>query len=172
MTSELLNATTSPLSAKRSRGVAITRLVLAWLVTMLVLLYAWARAMTFAMMVGWPEPLYVWVFLAGLVAVWGLTFRQGLAFPPRMSVWLVGLAVMLPWAIFNVILVAMYNGERLATPVLVAFFVPATLWVPWAAWMFFAPTRLAVQCGVLGGLFAVAGGGIASLRIDDMAGAG
>src|SRR2546421_3828212 len=137
MTSDLLNATASPLHVKRSRGVAILRFVVAWLVTMLVLLYAWARAMTFTMMVGWPELLYVWVFLGGIVAVWALTFRQGLTFPPKTAAWLVGLGVMLPWAIFNVVLVAMYNGERLATPVLVAFFVPATMWVPWAAWIFF-----------------------------------
>jgi hypothetical protein len=67
---------TQTLPAKSSRsGLSPTfRLVVAWFVTLAILPYAWARTLVYFMMVNRPDPLYLGLTIAGVLAVIGLTF--------------------------------------------------------------------------------------------------
>src|SRR6266849_4668506 len=89
------------------------RLVLAWIITLAVVLYAWARTLIFTMLAGRPEPLYPLLLLAGLIGVARLTHGLSAAFRPGFTRW-VALGVALPWVLASGLLVGLYAGTDMS----------------------------------------------------------
>src|SRR2546428_1038935 len=150
----------SPENVETSRGTgfgakprfALTRLILAWLVTVAVLPLAWARSYVLASWAGQFEWLSLALTAVGLVAVGLFTYGLGRAFPSKRFRLAVGLVVALSWLGAVATLVPMFNGTLLPALTVVCLFLPLTLWVPWAAWMLFSPFRWQTRLGVLAAL--------------------
>jgi outer membrane protein assembly factor BamB len=87
--------------------------------------------------------------VVGLIAVMGLTWHLAARFRSRQTAWGIGACVALLWTAEAVALIAFYNGDAIPTWLIFAGFFPASLWVLWAAWMFFFPVRWSVRLGVL-----------------------
>src|SRR5690349_12176609 len=87
--------------------------------------------------------LYPWGYTLVFYSRWGEIHRWYLAI-------LVGVLLFAIWTTIAAILIALRNGDVLPHWLVFAGFYPATLWVVWAAWMFFAPIRNSVRFGVLG----------------------
>jgi outer membrane protein assembly factor BamB len=147
MASDVPVSTETTSRPRTRRWLAITRLVLAWVLTLAVLVYAWARTLVMDMVTQRPESPFLILCLAGLLVVIALNWNVGCALARPRFDWQVGFAVGVPWVAANGLLMSFYAGPHLPWPYVVALFVPATLWVAWAAWMFFWPlpwfTRLA-----------------------------
>jgi outer membrane protein assembly factor BamB len=127
----------------------VVRLLLALLVTWGVLLYAWLRCLVFGMLRERPEALYLALLVGGILAVMALTFRLSRSFSRPATSWFVALALAAGWLGALAWLVAMRTGTLLPRPVVAGLLIPATLWVPWAAWMFCWPMRPVVRLSVL-----------------------
>jgi outer membrane protein assembly factor BamB len=150
----------------RVPAIAWVRLVVAWLITMGVLLYAWARVFVMGRMAGRPERLWLAVLAAGLVATLLLTYRLYASFPPsgfsrKVLIWVGG-----PWVVANGLLVGLYAGSNVPPALVVLLFVPATFWVVWLAWMFSCRLDWVTRWGTLVVLLAALAGSVAILRID------
>jgi outer membrane protein assembly factor BamB len=151
-TSETISAAPAVADAARSATlVSKIRLVLAILITVSVLQYAWARSLVISAQWGWRqvERQFLVQLLVGIVAVIALTFHLAPKLHSRRFIWGVWSAVFFLWTAEAITLLALYNGDSIATWLIFAGFFPATLWVLWAAWMFFMPMRWSVRIGVL-----------------------
>jgi outer membrane protein assembly factor BamB len=122
------------------------------------------------MLVGRPELWCVGLLAAGLVATVLLTFRLAPALGGKRVGRLVLAGVLAAWVVETGVLVALAAGALVPRFYVVALFIPATLWVVWAAWMFLLPLCTAVRLGVL----AVLAGGLAAfllvLRVEGLSG--
>jgi outer membrane protein assembly factor BamB len=137
------------------------RLGLAWLITLVVLPYAWGRSVVFWMLTGRPEGLALALFGLGLfTAAWLIGGRSPRSASPRFHRWLV-LGILIPW-LAEISLLVWLNSGPLAPWVYVApVFVLSTLWIPWTVWMFYFPVSWRTRLGILGLLLAaLAGGGM------------
>lgn len=149
------------------------RLILAWLVTLTVLPYCWARTLVFGMMdPRGPGLLFPGLALAGIVAVVVLTGRLAGWFTPRRF-WLVfGVGVLAAWLAEYSLLVGVYTGSLMPKEIVFALLVPATLWVPWAAWLSVAPFGWATRLAVLVVLLAAVAPFALLLRVEGLTGEG
>jgi outer membrane protein assembly factor BamB len=146
------------------------RLLVAWVVTLAVLLYAGARTLVISMLAGRPELVYAAMLVAGLVAVIGLTYGLSAALPRFKTTSWLGPLILVPWLAGNGVLVGVYSGSEMPTLALVALYLPATLWVVWAAWMFYAPLSWTIRLGVLALLLAAAASFVLLVRIEGLTG--
>jgi outer membrane protein assembly factor BamB len=136
-------------------------------VTLVVLPYSWGYTLISTMLTDRPEPLYVILLVAALVAVAGLTQGLASAFSrPGWIAWGVGLT----WVVVVVVMVVMRAGPLLPVPLVVLLFLGATLWMPWIAWMFYRPVSWRIRLGVLAVLLAALGGFLALLKAEDLTG--
>jgi outer membrane protein assembly factor BamB len=146
------------------------RLAIAWMVTFAVVLYAWARTLILTMLAGGPESLFLGLLVGGLFTVIALTYGLDGAFPrPGFTRWVL-LSVAIPWILVNGLLVGLYAGSGLSPLLIVALFVPATLWVAWLGWMFYAPLQWSLRLGVLLLLLFATFGFVRLVRIAGMSG--
>jgi hypothetical protein len=111
------------------------RLLLAVGLTWGVLLYAWVRVLVFGMLVGFPEARYLALLAGCLPLVMLLTYRLSRHFPGPETSRFVVLALAAGWVGTLGVLVAAKTGTLLPRPVVAGLLIPATLWVPWTAWM-------------------------------------
>jgi outer membrane protein assembly factor BamB len=123
----------------KGKRVALLRLVLAGVVTMTLLPYAWARTLVMTMLNGRPELLFFAETVVGIAVVMALSWNLApiLASTRWHRIVLPALGVL--WVAVNGTLVALFNSDILWWPWVVAFFVPATLWIPWLTWMYYRP---------------------------------
>jgi outer membrane protein assembly factor BamB len=158
------------LSAKKPLFPPWLRLAVACLVTLAILPYAAARTIAMTMMVGAPEMLFLSLLVAGVIAVMGLTAGLAASFPGRVVRSIIG-AIFVLWVAIIGVLIVLFNGDLLPWPLVWLVFVPATLWAPWLAWIFFPPARWPRPVVVLLGLGLVAAASVAMLRVDGLSGA-
>ncbi len=147
------------------------RFAVAWLVTVVVLPYAAARVLTFGLNGIMPEGRYIALLLIAILAVVGLTYNLGSSLQEtgykRHLVWL----IVVPWAAFLGVLVGVYNGDALPDVVVWLVMVLATIWVAWAAWMFFRPMAWTARLGILAVLVLFFAAGIGLVKVDGLTGA-
>jgi outer membrane protein assembly factor BamB len=124
------------------------RVVLAALVTLLVLPYGWGATLITGMMANEPDVRYVRATALALAAVLGLTIGTAPAFPPRAR-WRIGAALFAAWVAELGALVVVYFGSLLPKLFAGPLLVLATLWILWAAWIFFWPLRWLPRFGIL-----------------------
>ena len=134
---------------RRARWLPIVRLIAALILTPAVLIYSWGRVLVFGMLVGRPEFRFMIMLVGGIAAVIGLT--AGLSRQLRSSTldrFVVG-GVPTLWIGVSIFIISLYFGDLLPRPVVGLFFIMATLWVMWLAWMFYYPWSWRLQMGVL-----------------------
>jgi outer membrane protein assembly factor BamB len=147
-----------------------TRLLVAAVVTLTVLPYAWGRCLILSMQIGQPETRFLVVLFAGILAVLFLSRGLAPAFAGRRVLrWADGI-VAICWIAVNGALVWLYAAPDLPRSVLVGLFVLATLWVWWLAWMFYRPRSLLVQAGILILLLGCAAAFPLTVRVKGMMG--
>jgi outer membrane protein assembly factor BamB len=149
--SEGLEAVANPATASASRQATWTRVrfILAWLMTLGALLYAWARVYVFGRIGGRPETIYVVLLIGGLLAIMALTWRLSTSLPRSQLLMRLLFWVGLPWTVANALLVGVYTSAGLPVPVVIGVFVPSTLWVVWLAWIFCIPLNWGLRLLVL-----------------------
>jgi outer membrane protein assembly factor BamB len=151
-------STTVPLAGAVGSASWLSKLraVLAILITVVVLQYAWGRTLVISAQYSWREVerQYMVALVVGLVAVMGLTYHLSAKFHSRRAALGIWACVALLWAAEAVALIAAYNGDAIPTWLIFAGFFPASLWVLWAAWMFYFPIHWSVRLGVLAVLIA------------------
>jgi outer membrane protein assembly factor BamB len=103
---------------------------------------------------GQPEMVFVGLVALALAVIIALTFRLGLAFSHPGVRWAIALSVGVPWVAVIGWLMAAYIETQIPKALFLTLFVLATLWAPWAGWMFFWPLRFWIRWGVLGLLLA------------------
>jgi outer membrane protein assembly factor BamB len=124
------------------------RLLLAMGLTAL-LPYAYGRGLVVYSQWRSFEPRFIALLLIGIVGVMGLSFRLAGSFS-RRTAWSALGVVFAVWTGFYLFLVLAYNSKQLPDWLVFAGFFPATLWVFWAAWIFFIPIRWSLRIAVLG----------------------
>ncbi len=148
----------------------LLRLVIAWGLTLGVLVYFWGRTLVIWMMTGRPEALFLAGLVAGLAAVMMLTYRLSADLNrPRLDQWVIW-GVPLSWVATIALVVFLNTGTLMPRLYVLLIFVPATLWVVWAAWMCYRPLRWSIRVGVL---YLLALGVVLSLvlfRVDGLTG--
>jgi outer membrane protein assembly factor BamB len=145
------------------------RLVLAALITLVVLPYAWGRILVIRLLTGRSEALYLGLLVVAVLAVILLTRGRAAAvgtLPGRR----IGYALAAAWVTTNVVLIALLSGPLIPWPLVALAFLPATLLPIWVAWMFYGAlswrTRLA---GVALGIVGLAVSGLL-LRVEGLTG--
>src|SRR5262249_20622721 len=133
--------------------VPLIRLAAAWIITMLVLPYAWARTLVIWMWVGQVPTRFVVMLVLGLLGVALLTFGLSSPFPRRFNR-LVGVTVALTWCVVDAVLVWFLVGDHMSKPYLFLLLLSATAWVAWTGWMFYWPMHWGTRLGVLAALVA------------------
>jgi outer membrane protein assembly factor BamB len=156
--------TLAPLSAK-------LRLPAAILVTVTLLPYALWRTCLYLMMARRAEFFFAGLVVLGVVLVIGLTFRLAKKFPGRNVAPMVGLAVGLLWTLVLGGIIVRRAGSNISPYTVAAMFVPATVWLVWTAWMFFAPITWTKRLGVLAVLLLAIVPFVAIFRVDGLTGA-
>lgn len=149
-TSESMSA--APAVAKavpQSSLLSKARLFLAVLITVTVLPYAWGRTLVVYAQWRQIEPRYAIQLLVGLAVVISLNFHLATRFHSRAFAKGVLGTVLLLWTAVSTAMIVLYNGDAIATWIILAGFFPATLWVLWTAWMFFMPIAWSARIGVL-----------------------
>ncbi len=148
---------------------AVVRLVIALVVTFAILPYAWGRVAIMWMLLGLPEALVVAMFVLGVAAVMVLTRKLSAQLDrpqvDRRLAW--GIGAM--WVGVNVVLLAISSGPLVPWYLIVWAFVPATLWVVWAAWMLYWPLWWRTRIQLLALLVVVAGVGL-SIKAEGLTG--
>ncbi|HEV3203729.1 MAG TPA: hypothetical protein VGY77_05070, partial [Gemmataceae bacterium] len=127
----------------------LIRLILAWIVTFVVLLYAWGRALVMWMMDSGVELQYLVMLIGGILAVIGLTWNLSAAWERPGINRLVHWGVPLSWIGTGVVVVLTNTGDLFPKYLSILIFVPATLWVLWFSWMFYQSIPWAYRLGVL-----------------------
>lgn len=124
------------------------RLVLAMLGS-LFLLYPWAYSLVVYSRWGQIDRRFLYQLIGGLVVVIALNFNLAKRFASRRTAIRALVTVFSLWTIIAVALIVIRNGDLLPAWLVFAGFYPATLWVVWAAWIFFLPMRATIRFGVL-----------------------
>jgi outer membrane protein assembly factor BamB len=139
-----------------SRLFHAARLLVAWGLTLTVLLYAWGYSLVVGMLVGRPQVPFLGALAGGIPAVMLLTARLPAAWPrPRLHR-LVAAGVVGTWVVLNAALFWAASGDLIPKPIAVPLFVSATFWVVWLAWLFYWPLAWWARLTVLALALAVA----------------
>ncbi|MBI3468539.1 MAG: PQQ-binding-like beta-propeller repeat protein [Planctomycetes bacterium] len=135
----------------------VTRVVLASLVTLILLPYAWGRTLIIWMLAGRPEPVFAAALVIAVIVVLGLSFGVGESrtFSGRRW-WVVG-TVATTWVAANAVLVVLSAASLVPRSLIAAVYVPATLPVLWVAWMFFCRWQWTKRLSVLVALLPLLG---------------
>jgi outer membrane protein assembly factor BamB len=105
-----------------------------------------------------------------ILVVMALTYHLSSAFPGRWFRWFVLLGVGAAWIVVLGVLVYLFVGSLMSKAIVMAMLLAATLWVPWAAWMFCFPLRPQTRLGVLAALAAVSASFPLALRVEGLTG--
>jgi outer membrane protein assembly factor BamB len=146
------------------------RLILAVIATPAVLIYAWGRVLVIGMLRGRPEAVYILLLIVGIAGVIALTMglsarlRSG-----RLDRYVIGGVPML-WVVVTSVLVWLRFGDTVPKVVAGPLFLLATLWVVWAAWMFYRPWTWRLRIGGLVALLPFAAVFPLLLRYDGLTG--
>jgi outer membrane protein assembly factor BamB len=111
--------------------------------------YAYARELVVYSQYRVLEPRFLLAVLVATPVIMLLTYGLASRFS-RRTTWIALGIVSAVWTGFYTFLVFAYNGDLLPTWLVFAGVFPATLWVVWAAWIFFIPLHWAVRGAVLG----------------------
>jgi outer membrane protein assembly factor BamB len=155
-------ATDAPSSANRidasappTQSSAVFRLAVAWVLTLVALPFVWGRVLMIGMMVGRPEPTYLGLLVGALVVVVVASYGVlGRFEPARQRI--IALAIAATWLLTNGVLIWFFSGPVFPKGQLLLVYLPATLWVVWAAWTFSTPIPWAVRLAGLAALAAAA----------------
>jgi outer membrane protein assembly factor BamB len=146
----------APEAPPRVGGFWVARLLVAWVVTLGALLYAWGRVLVASMLVGRPEAWPSALLGLGLLAVLALTVSLAGRWHSFRLHRLVAGGVLLSWLLAGAVLIGLYGGGRAPRLAVIALFVLATVWVVWLAWLPCWPLRwrgrLTVLVLLLGGV--------------------
>jgi outer membrane protein assembly factor BamB len=170
MTLDLQGSAPAQGTAPRRLGPLI-RLLLAWALTLGLLLYAWGRLLILTMLAGRPEPLALALFGGSLAGV--LLLTAGLARPslsPRGRRLIAG-GVLGSWVVTDAVLIGLFSGALLPKVVVVSLFVASGLWVVWLAWLPSWPVPFRARALVLAGLLAASPAFPLLLRTEGLTGA-
>ena len=121
------------------RRVNIARLILAIICTPAVLIYAWGRVLAIGMLLGRPEGRYLFLLVVGIAGVIALTSGLSARLQSARIDRRVMVGVPLLWVAVTSVLIWLRFGDRVPKIVAGPLFLLATLWVLWAAWMFYRP---------------------------------
>jgi outer membrane protein assembly factor BamB len=154
-----------------SRVFHAARLVVAWGLTLTVLLYAWGYTLVKGMLDGHPEPAPLIVVAGGIAAVLLLTAGLRAAWPAPRLHRVVAVAVAGSWVVLNAALFWSASGDLIPKPVAVLLFLGATFWVVWLAWLLYWPLAWPARLGVLALALAAAPLFPLLLRTDGLTGA-
>jgi outer membrane protein assembly factor BamB len=157
-----------PTSFWRTRAISVARLLVAIGLTV-VLPYAYGRQLVIYSRFELIEPRFTAQLVVGLIAVLALTFGLAGQFS-RRTAWVVLGTVFAIWTGFYTFLVFAYNGDRLPAWLVFAGFFPSTLWVLWAAWIFFIPLSWMLRSAVLALLLVATVPYLSLFEITDMTG--
>jgi outer membrane protein assembly factor BamB len=164
---------TSPLWERmilRLRRMAFVRLAIAWVMTLGVLVYFWGRTLVIWMMIGRPEAPFLAGLVVSLAAVMLLTYRLSAELNrPRLDRFVIW-GVPLSWVGTIALVVFLNTGTLMPRLYVLLIFVPATLWVVWAAWMFYRPVPWLIRSGVLVLLGSGVSVSLNFLRVDGLTG--
>ncbi len=154
----------------RRRRLDFARLILALIATPAVLIYAWGRVLVIGMLRGRPEGAYILLLIAGIAGVIALTMGvSGRLRSARLDRYvIVGVPVL--WVAVTSILVWLRFGDAVPKFVAGPLFLLATLWVVWAAWMFYRPWTWRLRIGGVVALLLFAAVFPLLLRYDSLTG--
>jgi outer membrane protein assembly factor BamB len=138
--------------------------------TLALLPYAWGRVFVIALMVDRPEWLFLGLLIAGILLIILLSYHLAPAFDKRSWHRRFGWAMASAWMMLNGVLVAISSGDLLPRLLVLVLFLPATLWVPWAAWMCYRPLRWSARLGILALLVAIGVECPLLLRVEGLTG--
>lgn len=147
-----------------------SRIILALVLTVLVLPYAWGRTLVFTMLMGTPEWMYMGLLCAAGFAVIASTFHLSRRFERAPLRWFAALAAFAGWNATNALILTLYAGGTVPQSVTIAIYLPASLWIVWMAWMFYFPLRWRTRVAVLLPLLVVFVGFISLVRVDGLMG--
>jgi outer membrane protein assembly factor BamB len=172
---ELILSTESPAPlsvapADRPSRLQIARLILAVVLTPAALIYSWGRVLVLGMFVGRPESLYVFELVAGLVVVMLLTAGLSARLNSPWIDRLVTAGIPALWVGACAAMIWLHVGDLVPKLVVGSLFISATLWVVWAAWMFYRPWSWLVRLGVLTVLIPFAIVLPLAMRVDGLTG--
>lgn len=123
------------------------RLAAAWLITLLLLPYCWARTLVVGMITrGCPETLFTAATVILCVVVAGLVAGRAVLWSPRAR-WMLAAGVLLSWLAVNTLVAWSAIGEGLPPRVVAPIFLGMTLWVPWISWVWAFPMPDAARYG-------------------------
>ncbi|MEX2285877.1 MAG: PQQ-binding-like beta-propeller repeat protein [Planctomycetaceae bacterium] len=125
------------------------RLIAALAATVTLLPYAWGRTLLVYLMAGRAEPYYAGMVALGIVVVIVLTIGLARKFPSARVRRNIGRFVAALWVAVVGGVVFFNTGTLIPRPIVLLAFLPATAWVVWTGWMFFAPLRWSTRLGVL-----------------------
>jgi outer membrane protein assembly factor BamB len=133
-------------------------LILAVILTPAALIYSWGRVLVFGMLSSQPEAFYLFELIAGIIAVVLLTAGlSGRLHSPRLDrIVIAGIPAL--WIGACTVMIWLRVSDFLPKVIVGPFFISASLWVVWIAWMFYRPWSWKMRLGTLGILvpFAVA----------------
>jgi hypothetical protein len=142
-------ASSAPGNGGKMRRFDLARLILALILTPAVLIYAWGRVLVFGMFRERPETLYIGALVFGIAAVILLTAGLSARLrSPRLDRWVIG-GVPTLWIGVCAVIVWLRLGDFIPKPITGSFFILATLWVMWSAWMFYRSWSWGLRIGVL-----------------------
>jgi outer membrane protein assembly factor BamB len=133
-----------------------TRLILAGLLTLLALPYPWGLTLVLGVMMHQPNPVHL-AMLAGLILlIIALTRNLSTRMTSPRRAHQVNLIAAALWIVGNIILLLIFAGELFPKSIVVLMYLPSSLWVAWAAWMFYNPMRAWLRFGLLAALACLA----------------
>lgn len=150
----------------------VIRTVLAGLLTVVLLPYAWGFTLITTMMTNftqWPNAGYLAQVGAGVAAVILLNFHVADRFSRKASAWIVGL-IAAGWLIVNATIVVLSTGPQTSVGLALAGYLPGTLWLLWLSWMFYARLRWTTRIGVLALSLVGVAAFVGMFRIRDLTG--
>jgi outer membrane protein assembly factor BamB len=146
--------------------VPFLRIGLAWLITMVLLPYAWGRSFVFWLLSGKPEWWVPLIFALGVVAAAGLIWgRAPRLAHPRFHRWLF-VGILIPWVVEIWTLVALYAGPTAPWYYVGPVFVLSTLWIPWIVWLGYFPVSWKFRQAVLFVLLVALVAGVMLITVD------
>jgi outer membrane protein assembly factor BamB len=146
--------------------IPFVRLGLAWLVTLVLLPYAWGRMLVFWMLSGKAEWWVPLLFGLGVIVAAGLVWgRAPRSAHPRFHRWLF-LGILFPWVAEVCTLVWLYSGPAAPWYYVGPVFVLSTLWIPWLVWLGYFPVSLWYRHGLLFVLIAALVAGVQLITVD------
>jgi outer membrane protein assembly factor BamB len=143
------------------------RLLVAWGLTLAVLMYASGRSLVMWMLAGGPEWPSLGLLAAGLAGVLLLTAAPS---RPTRARRLLAAGVLTSWLLADGTLIWLFSGTLIPKAVVALLFVVSGLWVVWLAWLRYWPLPWRTRLIVLGCSVAAAPAFPLFLRIDGLTG--